>query len=306
MPMLVSVWKQEGETSGSVGWAGGLATSRERGRGVPMSIVTTGMLNDEIPYLAFGDGPPLVMAMGLTATHEVPTGWERRMVLRNAMPLSADFRVYVVNQKPGLRLGESMSEIAGYLIAAVEEEFGEPVLLTGTSTGGSVALQLAVDRPDLVRALVVVASAYRLGPRGRELQRELARLTRAGDAAGGWAQLMTAMLPTPLQRPTQPLIRRMVGSMAPDDATDMLGTIDAEDAFDVGEQLHRICAPTLVIGGGKDAFYPRELFEQTAAGVQNGRAHIYPDWGHMRTSSSSTTRNISLGFLLAALRNTVV
>jgi hypothetical protein len=32
-----------------------------------------------------------------------------------------------------------------------------------------------------------------------------------------------------------------------------------------------------VIGGGKDAFYTRDLFEQTAAGVQDGRAHIHPD-----------------------------
>lgn len=268
-----------------------------------MARVSTGMLNDEIPYLAIGDGPPLVMAMGLTATHEVPTGMQRRMVLRSAIPLCSDFRVYVVNQKPGLRLGESMSEIAGYLITAIEKEFGEPVLLTGTSTGGSVALQLAVDRPDLVRALVVVASAYRLDPGGRELQRELARRTRAGDGAGGWAQLMTAMLPTALQRPARPLVHRLVASMAPEDPTDLLVTLDAEDAFDVGQQLHRICTPTLVVGGGRDAFYPRELFEQTAAGVEDGRAHIYPDWGHMRTTTSSATTNISLGFLLAALRN---
>jgi pimeloyl-ACP methyl ester carboxylesterase len=271
--------------------------------GTPMSSVSSGMLNGEIPYLAVGDGPPLVMAMGLTATHEVPSGWERRMVLGNAEPLCGDFRVYVVNRKPGLHLGESMSDIAGHLITAVEREFGEPVFLTGTSTGGSVALQLAVDRPDLVRALVVVASAYRLGPRGRELQQELARRTRAGDGAGGWAQLMTALLPAPLQRPTQPLVRRMVGSMAPDDPTDLLVTLDAEDAFDVGEQLHRISAPTLVVGGDRDPFYPQELFEQTAAGVQNGRAHIHPKWGHLRTSGSSRTPNITLGFLLATPRS---
>lgn len=79
-------------------------------------------------------------------------------------------------------------------------------------------------------------------------------------------------------------------------------TLDAEDAFDVGDQLHRITAPTLVIGGGKDVFYSRELFEQTAAGVQDGRAHIYPHWGHMRTSMSSTTANLTLGFLLGARR----
>lgn len=85
---------------------------------------------------------------------------------------------------------------------------------------------------------------------------------------------MTAMLPTPLQRPTRPLVRRMARSMAPEDPTDMLVTLDAEDAFAVGEQLHRISAPTLVIGGGKDVSYPRELFEQTAEGVQHGRAHM--------------------------------
>jgi pimeloyl-ACP methyl ester carboxylesterase len=89
---------------------------------------------------------------------------------------------------------------------------------------------------------------------------------------------MTAMVPSPVQRPMAPLVRRLAGSMAPEDPTDMLVTVDAEDAFDVGEVLHRISAPTFVIGGGRDAFYP-ELFEQTAAGVQDGRAHIQPDWG---------------------------
>lgn len=269
-----------------------------------MSSVASGILNGEIPYLAVGDGPPVVMALAMEPTHEIPTGWRRRMALRLAAPLRADFRVYVANRKPGLHLGESMSDIVGYLATAIEKELGEPVCLTGASTGGSVALQLAVDRPDLVRALVVVAAAYKLGPGGREVTRDLARLTRAGDAAGGWAQVMTAaMLPTPLHGPARPLARRMMASRAALDPTDLLVTLDAEDAFDVGDQLQRIAAPTLVIGGDKDVFYPRELFEQTAAGVQNGRVHILPDWGHLRTSASSVTANIRLGFLLAAISN---
>jgi len=115
---------------------------------------------------------------------------------------------------------------------------------------------------------------------------------------------MTAMmLPTPLRAPARPLARLMTRSMVPEDPTDLLVTLDAEDAFDVGDQLDRITAPTLVIGGAKDIVYTCELFEQTAAGVRDGRAHIYPDWGHGRTSTSSTTANTTLGFLLAALRN---
>jgi pimeloyl-ACP methyl ester carboxylesterase len=265
-----------------------------------MTPESTGLLSGGIPYLAVGEGPPLVMVQGLTPTHDVPKGMERRMALSMIRPWTGHFRVNVVNRKQGLAPGESMSDIAGHLATAIEHEFGGPVILTGTSTGGSVALQLAVDRPDLVRALVVVCSACRLGPHGRQIQQDLARLTRAGDPVGGWAGLMTAMMPAPLQGPLRPLARVMARSMAPEDPTDMLVTLDAEDVFDVCDQLDRITAPTLVIGGAKDVFYTRELFEQTAAGVKDGRLHIYPDWGHGRTASSSTTANLALGFLLAA------
>jgi pimeloyl-ACP methyl ester carboxylesterase len=258
------------------------------------------MLSGGIPYLAVGEGPPLVKAQMLTSTHEVPTGMERRTALSTTKPWTGHFRVYVVNRKQGLQPGESMSDIAGHLATAIEQQLGGPVFLTGTSTGGSVALQLAVDRPDLVRVLVVVCSAYRLGPLGRQVQLDLARLTRAGDPAAAWAGYMTAMMPAPLQRPLQPLARAMARSMAPDDPSDMLVTLDAEDVFDVGDQLHRITAPTLVIGGAKDVLYTRELFEQTAAGVKDGRVHIYPDWGHGRTATSATTANLALGFFLAA------
>ncbi len=262
---------------------------------------SSGFLGDGVPYMALGDGPPLVKVEGLSPTHDVPTGWLRRMYLSTITPLSADFRVYWVNRKKGLQPGESMSQIAGHVAAAIEQEFGEPVFLTGESTGGSVVLQLAVDRPELVRSLVVVAAACRLGEQGRLMQQDLAQAVRAGDYAGGMADLATTlMLPPVLRRPVRPLARVAWGRMAPKDPTDMLVTMDAENVFDITDQLHRITAPTLVIGGGKDIGYSPELFEQTAAGVNDGRAHIYPNWGHNRTCMSSTTTNMLLGFMLAA------
>ena len=81
----------------------------------------------------------------------------------------------------------------------------------------------------------------------------------------------------------------------------MLVTLEAEDSFDVESSLPRVSAPTLVIGGGGDIFYSEELFRGTAAGVQDGRAHIFPDWGHARASSSAATSHLALGFLLAGL-----
>ncbi len=262
---------------------------------------SAGFLYDDAPYLKIGQGPPLVMVQGLTSEHDVPKGWPRRWLLALARPLTREFTVYVVNRKRGLQPGESMSDIAGHLASAIEHDLGQPVFLQGTSTGGSVALQLAVDRPDLVRRLVVVAAAYRLGPRGRELQAELARLIRGGEPRQAWASVMTATLPGPLRGPARPLARLAAGPMVPADPTDVLVTLDAEDAFDVEAGLPRVTAPTLVIGGGDDPFYTRELFQGTAAGVQDGRVHIFPGWGHVRASTSTATTHLTLGFMLAGV-----
>lgn len=57
----------------------------------------------------------------------------------------------------------------------------------------------------------------------------------------------------------------------PDDPADMIATIRAKDAFDVTHELHRITAPTLVVGGGRDGFYTTELFRETARGIHNAR-----------------------------------
>ena len=260
---------------------------------------SAGFLHDDAPYLKIGQGPPLVIVPGLTPQHDVPRGWQRRLALASATPLARDFTVYVVNRKRGLQPGESMSDIAGHLANAIEHDLGQPVFMQGTSTGGSVVLQLAVERPDLVRRLVVVAAAYRLGPRGRELQAEMARLIRSGEPRQAWASVMTAMLPGPLRGPARPLSRLAVGPMVPADPTDVLVTLDAEDAFNVEADLPRVTAPTLVIGGGNDHFYTQDLFQGTAAGVQDGRVHIFPGWGHVRASSSTATTHLTLGFMLA-------
>jgi pimeloyl-ACP methyl ester carboxylesterase len=64
------------------------------------------------------------------------------------------------------------------------------------------------------------------------------------------------------------------------DPSDMIATLRAEDAFDLRERLGEISAPTLVIGGGRDRFYPRELFEETAGGIPNARLVVYENRAH--------------------------
>lgn len=151
------------------------------------SAVRTGRLAGGLPYLAIGQGPPLVVLSGFTANHANPTGAARRFYLRPLTPLARHFTVYLINRKPGLQPGATMADLAGHYAHALERTFAGPVAIMGISTGGSIAQQLAIDHPQLVDRLVLVATACRLGPAGRRMQRDLARFTMAGRPRRAWA-----------------------------------------------------------------------------------------------------------------------
>jgi pimeloyl-ACP methyl ester carboxylesterase len=263
-----------------------------------MTAVVEGVLDPGLPYLRLGAGPPLVMASGLSAEHANPTGLWRRMTIGAAAPFAQHFTVYLVNRKVGLVSGATMSDIAADYAEAIQALDAGPVRVHGTSTGGSVALQLAIDHPHLVRRLVVSAAACRLGPRGREVQAEVARLTRAGESRQAWAQVTELLVPPPLGPAGRALGWLVGGAFTAADPSDMLVTIDAEDAFDVEPDLPRLEAPTLVLGGTADPFYSEDLFRRTAAGVADGRLVLFPGKGHMYVAGAAKPASVALGFLL--------
>lgn len=123
----------------------------------------------------------LVVLPGLEPEHANPTGMLRRWELRRRAPFAEHATVVMVRRSPGLAAGCTMAEIEDVPARAVEHEDGEAVAVLGESTGGSVALQLAADHPDLVRRLVVVSGACRLSDLGPCRPAEQARRIAAGQ-----------------------------------------------------------------------------------------------------------------------------
>lgn len=268
-----------------------------------MAEVSEGQLSNGLPYLRLGTGPPLLVSPGLTSEHANPTGRWRRMSLSWAAPFADHFTVYLVQRKAGLAEGATLSDVAADYADAIERDLGGPVLLHGTSTGGSVALQLAIDHPQLVRRMVLAAAACRLAPDGRRMQQELARLTKRGDPRGAAAFLLGALAPPLLRQPARGLGWLMGSGFKVDDPSDMLAMIAAEDSFDAEPQLSRVKAPTLVLGGTADPFYTAELFRRTANGIPQGQAVLFPGKGHLFAAGSKVPAAIALGFLLDSTRH---
>jgi pimeloyl-ACP methyl ester carboxylesterase len=243
--------------------------------------VREGSLHGGLPYLAVGQGPPLVVFSGLSAEHANPTGLARRFELQTLKPMARHFTVYAVNRKPGLPAGSTIGDLAGHYADAIAAEFLGPVCIQGISTGGSIAQQFAIDHPQLVRRLVLAATACRLSPYGREVQRRFAELTKDGRPRRAYAALGPTLAATAAGgRAFAALMWLFGASQRADDPSDMLVTVAAEDVFDASPQLHRIAAPTLLVAGSRDRFYSPELFRETAERIPNARLSLYQDKGH--------------------------
>jgi pimeloyl-ACP methyl ester carboxylesterase len=241
------------------------------------------VLSGGLPVLRFGTGAPLVVLAGATPVHANPTGLARRATLLPYRALARDRRVWLVNRRPGLAPDATVADLAADHADALASAFGAPVDVLGVSTGGSIALQLAADRPDTVRRLVVVGAAHRVGDLGREVLVRVADLHEQGDSRGAYREFARASTTSKigqrvlggLQRLTEPLVfGRHI------DRSDWVATLRAEARFDLGPRLSEITAPTLVIGGGRDLAYPAALFRATADGVEDGRLALYAGRGH--------------------------
>jgi pimeloyl-ACP methyl ester carboxylesterase len=275
---------------------------RRRPRVPYTSAVREGRLAGGLPYLAVGQGPPLVVLSGFTAEHANPTGAARRFYLRPLKPLARHFTVYLVNRKPDLQPRATMADLAGHYAHALERTFTGPVAIMGISTGGSIAQQLAIDHPQLVDRLVLIAAACRLGPAGRRMQRDLARFILAGRPRRAWAATGPELATTAVGGRLYAALLWLFGPrLGPKDPSDMLIVIDAEDRFDASAQLHRITAPTLIIAGERDRNYTPELFGETAARIPGARLRLYRGKGHatMATLAYKPAVGELLGFLTA-------
>lgn len=254
--------------------------------------------------LGLPDAPPLAILPGLSPEHAVGRGLGGRLDLTLARAFAGRFRVTWVARRPGLAddvESPTMASLAEELAGALREAADAPLDVLGISTGGSLALQLAADRPAVVRRLVVVSAAARLGDRAREEQRALAELVRTGDRRGAFGQLAADLAWRPARAPLA-LTGRVLGPLLwPDagDLRDLAAVIDAEEAFDLRDRLGDVRAPTLVVAGGHDPYYEDGAFEALAGGVRDGRLVRFARRGHVTVASDPRFVPAVAEFLLA-------
>lgn len=154
------------------------------------------------------------------------------------------------------------------------------VPLVGISMGGTIALQTALDYPELVARLILVNTFACLRPASRRhwshllLRFFLAHLISMRRQATLVAQ---NLFPGPDQ---EYLRQALIEQVLQANARSYRGVTRSLARFDVRARLKELQMPVLVISGEYDRTVPLDCQKQLALGIPNARHVIIPDAGH--------------------------
>jgi pimeloyl-ACP methyl ester carboxylesterase len=226
-----------------------------------------------IHYEVSGEGPPLVLI------HANP--FDHQLWLYQAAHFSTWFRVISIDIRGYGRSDKptdpfTLEDMANDVVAVCHDEDVHDAIVAGVSVGSGIALLLALDHPELVRALVLVGGNS--GP-GGSIERRIAGYAGTGVDTYHGEHLKEVVAP---DFPTTRLGAYLLGIFAergPWLSGDSIGQIfRARAGTDMTPRLDDIAVPTLVVNGEFDK--SRSAGHRTASLIAGARHRVLPGTGH--------------------------
>lgn len=237
----------------------------------------------DLYYEVRGAGPPL------TLLHA--DGLDRRMWDDQFAAFAEHYRVLRYDARGHGASARSTARRAPVrdLIGLLRAVGGGPTALLGIDGGGATAIDLALARPDLVTALVLVAPGLNgWQPPDRDMMEVIfekmapimpvwERAVSTGDPTDLIAAIMAD--PATMPAPAHAAARERVRAMLTDNIHLYLAPPASPLPIDppASQRLDAIRAPTLLLVGERDDPLYREVAETVAKGIAGARLVVVPD-----------------------------
>ena len=233
----------------------------------------------DVAWFEAGRGSPLVLVHGLADDHRA---WRRTLpdlMLRHRVVMY-DLRGHgeTTLGSPDGTLRQLAEDLA-HLLRALELE---RVDVAGFSLGGTIAIRLAIDHPELVGRLVLVATSSRVGRAACEWYRErVAMVERSDPSLRATLDRDTAdvYMQSPAELEEGLLIRRQ-STADPRGFANACAAMAGLNAAPLDPDLPRIEAPTLIVASDRDQHCPPKAAAIIAAGIGGSHLEVLEGAGH--------------------------
>jgi pimeloyl-ACP methyl ester carboxylesterase len=233
----------------------------------------------DVAWFEAGRGDPLVLIHGLADDHRA---WRRTLpdlMLRRRVIL------YDLRGHGQTSLGQpdgSLRQLGEDLVALLDALDVRSADLAGFSLGGTIAMRVAIDHPDHVRGLVLVATSSRVGRTAADWYRErVAMVERADPRLRETLDQDTAdvYMQSPVELAEGLLIRRQ-STADPRGYSNACVAMSALNTAPLDPELARVTAPTLIVASDRDQHCPPKAAEIIAAAIPGSRLQIIQGAGH--------------------------
>jgi pimeloyl-ACP methyl ester carboxylesterase len=187
---------------------------------------------------------------------------------------------------------ESVGEYAAWLDRYVRWRGPEQVVVAGHSLGGAIALRWALDFPERVAGLVLIATGakLRVAPSYLEMIEK-----RWPECIPEMTDKLVGPSPPPGLRADLEAQHALVGQHS------TLRDYRACDAFDVMNELTGLAIPTLVVVGTDDRMTPPKYARYLHEQIAGSQLAVIEDAGHMVMAEKPDQVNAALRSFLASL-----
>lgn len=233
-----------------------------------MPLIETADLNLWIAdYRPEGSGPNALIIHGAGGSHISFPAEMRR--LRTVNPVMADLCGH--GNSPGNGY-DSIAIYARDMAALLDRLNARPSVIIGHSMGGAVAQWMALEYPERVSALVLIATAAKFQVNPALLSDIVNDFDGTIDTLNRW--LWRRDTPSSLRRDA-------VQAMRETDPAVFQRDLIACDRFDVRARLSEIRAKALILAGEDDKMTPLALAEALQRGIPRAELVTFPGGSHM-------------------------
>lgn len=243
-----------------------------------MEMVCNGV---RIAYEVTGEGSPVTMIHGLTATSKV---WRNQVAPLSGSHrvLAYDLRGHGESAKPADGSFSFDSHVAD-LLDLLDGLGIAQTALVGWSMGASVATAFAAAHPGRVSRLVLIGGTPMLVgkpdfPYAMPPEQQAAIVGAAQQDYNGFAKAFGQMM---LPEEHEQMLEGWVHGMAMQaGAETFLAVMEQAAPFDLRPTIARVAAPTLVLHGERDALCPLPAGQYFAEHIPGARFQVFAGVGH--------------------------
>jgi pimeloyl-ACP methyl ester carboxylesterase len=233
--------------------------------------------NMQFDYITFGNGSkPLIMIQGLGTRGIKGAAFSLAWMYRI---FAKDYTVYLFDRRPIVYEGITVRDMALDIACAMDQLHIKNANVFGVSQGGMIAQYLAIDRPDLVKKLVLAVTLSKNNDTLEKVVRSWIDMTKRGAMKNLVADMAEKMYSDAYVKRYRPLIPLLALLQKPKDVQRFVILAEACLTCQTYELLDRIHCPTLVLGGQEDKVVTGLASEEIAKKL-GCDMYMYDDLGH--------------------------